>query len=79
QGNADGDDFGDTCDNCPEVFNNDQVDSDGDGIGSACDANDTCAAISRLTPAGRTGTLFGLLLLPITLLAVLRRRHASQG
>jgi len=28
---------GDKCDNCPDVFNPDQRDSDGDGKGDACD------------------------------------------
>jgi hypothetical protein len=32
-----GDGIGDSCDNCPDVYNPDQKDSDGDGIGDACD------------------------------------------
>ncbi len=34
---ADGDNVGDVCDNCPATPNTDQADADGDGIGDACD------------------------------------------
>ncbi len=37
QEDADGDGFGDVCDNCPAVRNVLQLDFDGDGIGDACD------------------------------------------
>ncbi len=36
--NGPGDGVGDVCDNCPQVWNPDQQDSDGDGIGDACAA-----------------------------------------
>jgi len=34
---ADGDNVGDNCDNCPDSYNPDQLDKDSDGIGFACD------------------------------------------
>ena len=37
-GDMDEDDIGDVFDNCPDVPNNDQADSDGDGTGDACEA-----------------------------------------
>lgn len=37
QRNSDQDIFGDACDNCRNVLNNDQRDTDGDGKGDACD------------------------------------------
>ena len=56
---AGGDNVGSECDNCPDVYNPDQVDTDGDGIGNACDncpttsntdqANDDVATETQIT------------------------------
>jgi hypothetical protein len=43
-----GDGFGDACDNCPDVSNLDQADSDGDGFGDACD---NCINVANLDQA----------------------------
>jgi choice-of-anchor C domain-containing protein len=45
--NADGDNLPDACDNCPDDPNNDQKDSDADGIGDVCDAPRLIGAVSR--------------------------------
>jgi len=37
QTDADGDEFGDTCDRCPTVFSRSLADFDRDGVGDACD------------------------------------------
>jgi hypothetical protein len=39
-GDNDEDGVGDLCDNCPDDYNPDQVDDDGDGYGTACDCDD---------------------------------------
>lgn len=40
QQNSDGDTLGDNADNCPQTTNEDQLDTDNDGFGDACDTND---------------------------------------
>lgn len=46
---ADGDGVPDALDNCPHLANPDQADTDADGAGDACDADD--APVAALTPA----------------------------
>lgn len=43
-GDTDGDGITNTCDNCPDLANDDQADCDGDGIGDACAIADGLAA-----------------------------------
>src|ERR687893_1135517 len=40
QGDMDGDEVPDANDNCPTTINRDQIDTDKDGFGDACDEND---------------------------------------
>ena len=42
QDNSDADSYGDSCDNCPNNCNSDQLDADGDGIGDVCDGAPGC-------------------------------------
>jgi microsomal dipeptidase-like Zn-dependent dipeptidase len=55
QANADGDDFGDACDKCPEVPDN-QSDIDEDSIGDACD---NCVYFSNADQANADGDAKG--------------------
>jgi len=57
--NSDNDSWGDACDNCPLVTNQDQADSDSNGIGDACEAGVTTTTIestTTTTPGNTTTT-----------------------
>ena len=60
----DGDGVADEIDNCPDVYNPDQLDSDGDGVGDACQYG-----MCRVTPDPRTGG--GVAILALLLLFLL--------
>jgi cysteine-rich repeat protein len=57
---SDGDGIPDAIDNCPTVYNPDQLDSDGDGIGDACEAAPSqalpsCLDILNANPSAQSG------------------------
>jgi hypothetical protein len=53
---TDGDNIADVMDNCPTVFNPNQLDSDGDGIGDNCD---NCPTIANAGQSNMDGDAFG--------------------
>jgi uncharacterized protein (TIGR02145 family) len=54
---ADADEITDESDNCPEIYNPDQADTDGDGIGDACDCQVSIAGTDQLEITGTSTTL----------------------
>ena len=59
----DGDGVADEIDNCPDVYNPDQLDSDGDGVGDACQYG-----MCRVTPDLRIGGWFVILAILLLIL-----------
>ena len=55
QGDADSDDLGNVCDNCPDTCNYEQMDGDGDGIGDRCDWNPGCGGCGLSVCEGPCG------------------------
>jgi hypothetical protein len=76
---TDNDGIPDDTDNCPNTYNPDQVDADGDGIGDACEpgADPTPTPDPSAIPEPATLVLFGIGLLG--LLAALRKRRSTDS
>jgi len=72
----DGDGVANCVDNCPQNANPDQVDSDGDAMGDACDLGDT----GMMGPCGMCGTCGAGLssFVPIILFSVWRMRRSGR-
>lgn len=51
---SDNDTVGDNSDNCPNDYNPDQENSDGDGVGDACDDDSPTGATGKISDTGQT-------------------------
>jgi calcium-activated chloride channel regulator 4 len=70
---TDGDDVADCVDNCPDDPNPDQADANGDGIGDACEGQ-----VVKPGPCGSGCGSTALAMLAVTILGLIRTRHAAS-
>jgi hypothetical protein len=75
---TDGDLVPDVSDNCPTVFNPDQKDSDGDGLGDACDPTPFGSSVTSVPVPRWAGAFLGLSIL-MAGMALLEKRRLGGG
>ena len=76
---SDGDTVTDRIDNCPGVPNENQLDLDKNGVGTACDIDESAGVISGGDCAGGDDSLVALLLLGLVLWVRRFPRAAERG